>query len=168
MMTISAALAQIKILKDRCTLAVKEATKYVARPETLKDPLETSGGSTVFVASKLQSAADMRERIIRIRTKIQESNIQQKVTVGGVTRTVAEWLTWKRDISTDEFGEISELRRGIDGARARRTTTGVDATNATVSLDEKVLAERNDRLVTIFGELDGALSQHNATTTIDV
>lgn len=169
MKTITHGLAEIKTLLARIVKKQQSIMPYLARPDDKKDPLEAEGGSAKFVAEALQSIKDMGERIIKIRTAIQRANLTHTITVNGEARQVAEWLAWKRDVKPLEEAVMAALKAGVANTR-RPFVPGqkLEAINIATAIKEVELAQMDDHLTTTIGELDGALSLHNATAQIDI
>lgn len=177
-MTITEALAEIKTIGKRLEKKRQGILQYVVRDARVKDPLEKDGGSTTFVQQERQGIADLEGRIITIRTAIQEANLATNITVGDQTKTIAEWLTWRREVSTGSRQFLTTLNQSIQAVRAKlQTTTGARLINAAseataqpgevvVHVDEKELAGSIEGMEQILGDLDGKLSLLNATTVL--
>ncbi len=178
MMTITEALAEIKTLGKRITAKRQFIGQYLARQEALKDPLVNEGGSPETLKRERQAISDLETRIVKIRTTIQSSNLMSMLTVGNSTRTVAEWLTWRKEIAPGTQGFLRQLSSSIEGARKQALAKGISvvtvAANAQapsdliVNIDEKQLGADIEALETTLGGLDGQLSLKNATTTITI
>jgi len=183
-MTITEALQEIKTIGSRLEKKRASVGPYVARDSRIRDPLEKDGGSEAFISSTRQAMSDLEERVIKIRTAIQRSNLDSSISVGDKTRTVAEWLTWRREISNGHkaflqqiSGALANLRQQIQvqggrfvaGALAVNEGTGPkDPPQMVVNIDERKLLADLESLEQILGTLDGKLSLFNATTTIEV
>lgn len=127
----------------------------------------------------------MESRIVAIRTAIQKSNLETKATVTDKTLSVAEWLTFRREVATGRQTFLNQLNVGIKQMRDKvtrdggRVTSGIASATAIVEaskpsveiiihLDEKALLEEQELLEKTLGDLDGKLSLLNATTVIEV
>lgn len=180
MITITEALAELKTLEKRIEKKRQFILLYSTRYEGLRDPLSKDGGSPKVLAQELQSIDDLTTRHIKIRTEIQKSNHETKITVGDLTRSVAEWLTWRKEVATGEKNFLSSLIRTITQARhtaqtkggsvvsAIATTAESKPTDLVVNIDEGLLGKEDERIEEILGSLDGQLSLRNATTTIEL
>jgi hypothetical protein len=175
--TITEALAEVKTIKARVAKRQETLGQYVIRDARLRDPLEGEGGSVEFVRRERQAIQDLQERVVAIRTAIQHANLTTSVTIQGATRTVTAWLNWRRDVSAEQKGLLTQLATGIARARQQNAAKGGrttdDASTAApgdliVTISERQLAEDSERMEAILGELDGKLSLINATVTIDV
>lgn len=174
--TITEALAEIKTIQKRVEKKRQGMRAYLARQEGVKDPLAADGGSVAFIASERQAVADLNARIVRLRRGIAAANDATSVTINGVTRTVSEWLTWRRDVAPGEQGFLSMLRTELASIRttAKRNSQNVvaseseakQATDIVVNVNESALATEIDALEDTLGQLDGQLSLKNATVMV--
>ena len=172
-MTITEALAELKLIGAKVKKKRQNIAKLAVRWSNEEDPIE--GGSNATVARERQSITDLLERGVRIRSKIQSANLASLVTVGPTTRTVADWLIWRREFAADSLGLLSDLDSQYQNTQKLfRTNPQRDPNDETRVVTpvfnfeiEGVLTEQvehND----ILNSLDGKLSLHNATTTIEV
>ena len=180
--TITEALQEVKTIAARIQKKQDSIAQYVARDSRIRDPLEKSGGSSVFISQERQSIADLRTRLIKIRSAIQRTNLSSQMTVNGITRSVADWLTWRREVSEGEKLFLASLLIGIRklrtdaqkiGGTVSRTAMGdnfsqQDPPNVVVNLDETELMREQESFETTFGDLDGKLSLFNAVTVLEV
>ena len=96
--------------------------------------------------------------------------------IGDDEMTIAEWLTWRREIQ----GEAARFMRNLQEtlARVRQDprnqgrairSDGEAGTNDIIAhIDEAALAKSYDEYMETIGALDGRLSLANATTPIEV
>lgn len=175
--TITEALAELNTIDKRLEKKRAMVQGILARPENLRDPLEKSGGSVQTLAQERQSIHDLEERIVRIRAAIRAANAATTITVLGITRTIDDWLTWRRDVVPDYQQFLQQMRARLDLFRNDATRKGAglksegDDTKAgdlIVHLDERALYEEAENLENILGTLDGQLSLKNATISIDI
>jgi|SRR5208337_773954 len=178
-MTITEALAELKTINKRLLTKRNSTLQFVARDIRAKDPLEREGGSVEFLKRERQGIADLEKRFVLIRTAIQKSNLETLTSIGGHIMSVAEWLTWRREISSGSREYINILQSNIKGLRDKMQKEGRSLVSAdkessggpadvVVHLNEKELIEEIEVFDTLLGELDGRLSLLNATTTIEL
>lgn len=177
-LTITEALAEIKTIGKRIEKKRQFIATVIARQEALHDPLAAQGGSQKAIVEERQSVADLEERVVAIRTAINRANTLTTVTAGGQTRTVAEWLTWRRDVAPSQKAFITNVQQQLGNLRREAQSKGmqivqqVGATpeqkNIVVNIDERALAKEVEDMENTLGTLDGLLSLKNATVTIDV
>lgn len=175
-MTITEALAEIKTINARVLKKIENLNNYILRDSRVVDPLHASGGSGAYVKAEMQSIRDLGERIIRLRALIQLANHGNKLTLSGETRSVADWLTWRREISAGQKAHIDNIIRNIQSNRKTfqksqhdnlsNRPPGVGDGELVVNVDEKWVLGESDRLEKLLGDLDGQLSLFNAKTEV--
>ena len=184
-LTITEALQEIKTLVARIQKKRESVKPYLLRDSRIKDPFEKDGGVEKFIREERQSIGDLEARIISIRTQIQASNLNSSLTIGDCTRSVAEWLTWRREISKGQkdflqviWSSIQATRQQVQQKGGRVVTNGTAPGSAAydqntppeviVGVDEQGLLKEIEGMEETLGVLDGRLSLFNATTTIDI
>ena len=184
-LTITEALQEIKTLVARIQKKRESIKPYVMRDSRVRDPFEKDGGMEKFIREERQSVGDLEARIITIRTQIQASNLGSSLTIGDRTRSVAEWLTWRRELSKGQKEFLQSLWSLIQGNRQQvqqkggRVVANVAASAAItldqntpvevlVNVDEQGLLKEIEGMEETLGVLDGRLSLFNATTTIEI
>lgn len=181
--TITEALQEIKTINKRIEKKRQAISQFVARDARVRDPLEKDGGSEKFIAQERQATSDLENRIVAIRTAIQRSNLDAKLTVCGRTKSVAEWLTWRREISSGNTMFLRSLAAGVAQIRTQIQSKGgkvmgaavavaempgpADPPHVLVNFDERALIEEQETMEQILGDLDGKLSLYNATALIE-
>jgi hypothetical protein len=176
-MTITEALAETKTIKARIDKKHESIYPYLTRDGQVVDPHAADGGSAEFIRRERQAVADLMVRLIAIRTKIQASNLITMITIEGVTRSVSEWLTWRKEIAGVHGSFIRAMFNRVNHERQRAQTAGRTMVKADENPSTKnIITNVNDAEITrelethekILGTLDGKLSLVNATTTIEV
>lgn len=175
-LTITEALAELKTLGKRIEKKQEFVKGQIGRPAVIRDPMEQEGGIAAKVASERQSIGDLSERIIRIRVAIQAMNQATTVTILQRSRTIAEWLTWRKEIAPREQSLLSNIRQTIKATRAEAVKHSAAVVQAGTNnlydvilhVDESQLSKEIDDLENTLGTLDGQLSLVNATTFIDI
>lgn len=176
--TITEALAEIKTIGKRLETKRQFVRNYLWRQDGLKDPLDREGGSVEAIRRERQGILDLEQRLVRIRTAIQRSNNATSLTVEGVDRTVADWLTWRKEVAPNQQAFLKSLAGSVQQMRKEAAQKGmgvvasqalaVAATDIVVNVDERSLATEMETLESILGALDGRLSLANATTVVDI
>ena len=175
--TITEALAELKTIGKRIEKKNQSVLNYLMRSEDKRDPLEKQGGSAQFVAQELQSISDLQERVVSIRRAIQVANESNRITVGKSSRSIADWLVWRREVAPLKNALLTNIRQAIDtqrrqtmqrGASMQAVVSEAKPGDIIVNLDERKLVEDAEDLENTLGTLDGQLSLKNATVTIEV
>jgi hypothetical protein len=174
--TITEALAEIKTISKRITAKREYIGGFLARQEGIKDPLEKDGGCFQMIARERQAIADLETRIIALRRGIQLANDQTSVAINGTTRTINDWLWWKRDVMPSQKSFLSAVRQKLTAIRdtAKRQgaqvvapgNTATALTDFVVNINEAELAAEIEGIELTLGALDGQLSLKNATVQI--
>ncbi|HEX8851189.1 MAG TPA: hypothetical protein VF761_16810 [Gemmatimonadaceae bacterium] len=173
--TITEALAEVKLIGKKIGKKQEFILTYLLRGAMVKDPLEKDGGSETIVAREMQAIRDLEERVVKIRTAIAHANATAQLTIGTTTRTVSEWLTWRRDVAPIEKKLLGDIVARVNAAReqARRATgkltsdaAAAEPSDILVNLSEVEIQTRVEAIEEVLGRLDGLLSLHNARTTI--
>jgi hypothetical protein len=175
--TITEALAELKTIDKRIAKKREFVLTYLLRQEMFKDPLEKDGGSVSAIKRETQSINDLEERKIVIRRAVQQANERNTVAVGRQTRSIADWLVWRREVAPVQQQFLANIRARIEQARteAARKGAGLSGSAETakpndviVNVNEQELAREIEGLEDVLGTLDGQLSLKNATLMIDV
>lgn len=176
MLTITEGLAEIKTIKARIEKKRQGIGPYLVRPAQMRDPMEKDGGVVQWIARELQAIGDMEQRIIAIRVAIQKVNLEKKLEIAGTTRTIAEWLTWRREVQgewakfvRDAQATLARVRQNPQYAgRAMKPEAEAGPQDIIVHVSETDLAKQYDDYMEVMGQLDARLSLTNATTAIEV
>lgn len=178
MITITEALAELKLINSKIEKKKTFVLTYVGRQEGAKDPLEKQGGTQSAIKAEMQAVKDLTERFVRIRSAIATANANTIVEVGGVKRFVADWLTWRRSAAPMEQGFQNALTAALASLRrdaksrgfnvAKQGETPQQMTDVVIEIDEKQLSESIEKTQEILDTLDGKLSLHNATVQVEI
>jgi hypothetical protein len=178
--TLTEALQELKTIDKRITAKRAAILPYLHRDARVKDPLEKNGGSATYISSERQAVKDLMARYVLIRTNIQNVNLASKLTVADQEMTVAEWLTWRRELAEGEKQFLNQMIQAIRLGRATMArnpgSSGkvvsdealANPGDLLVMLDEKELLGQIETIEKILGELDGKLSLFNATVKIEL
>src|SRR5579871_6226322 len=124
-LTITEALAEIKTIGKRMEKKREGVLPYLARQDGIRDPFEKEGGSLSYIAAERQGLRDLGSRIVALREGIQRANDTTTITISGQTRTISQWLTWRREIAPGERDFLSKLRQHINQVREQAKRQGV-------------------------------------------
>lgn len=176
MLTITEALAEIQTIKKRLAKKLEFVQGHLWRMDNHRDPLEKQGGSVSAIDAERQSMADLQERLLDLRTAIAKANATTKVTINSDTRTIEEWLIWKREVAPIIQRDYTNIQTVLANARAQsqRLKAGLSANQSdnpidiTVHIDEQKFSAECENLEKTLGDLDGQLSLKNATVTLNL
>jgi len=176
--TITEGLAELKTINKRIQKKEQYIQQYLIRQEKLKDPLEKDGGSHEVIRRERQALDDLRERTVKLRTAIRGASEMNKIAVCGINRSIADWLTWRREVAQGA-GQFLDLLRGTIATVRKQaaekqlqvrqaTETGAEPDDVIINISESGLAGEIEKHEEILGTLDGQLSLKDATTFITV
>jgi hypothetical protein len=170
--TITEALATLKTIGKRIEAKRHALQEHCAYDSRLKDPMDKAGGSEEFWKRETQAIADLQGRYITIRTSIQRANSSTTLTIRGVTRSIAGWLIWKRDIAPSQLMFMrtvgNSVRSQRDDLRRRSRQESETAPDLAVSFNESEFLAQTEEVEALLADLDGQLSLFNARTEIEV
>ncbi len=175
--TITEALQEIKTITKRLESKRSNILPYLARDARVKDPLEREGGSIEFVKKERQAIHDLEERIVAIRAAIQEANLKVTLTLNDTTRSLMDWLNWRREVAPGHkvflIGMVNGIRNIRNEVQKKGQKMVSDEANAgvgdvVVQVNEKQLFEQQEAMEKLLGDLDGKLSLLNATTVVEI
>lgn len=175
-LTVTEALADVKTTGKRIEKKREFVKGFLCRQDAIRDPLHKEGGSTQAIESERQSITDLEKRIVELRRGIQLANEHETITLNGVTRSIADWLIWRREVAPGHQQFLNNMRATINNVREQAKRQGVSMvspgsapaqpTDIVVNVDERALATEMENLEQTLGSLDGALSLKNATVFI--
>ena len=175
-MTITEALSEINLIKKKLEKKKQNVLVNLVRAKHIKDPLESEGGSKVYASREVQSITDLQKRLVDIKTAIAIANISTELTISGRTKTIFNWLIWKRDVSDDSLKFTRNIHSQIKNSMDQNTrgpTIYKDSTDKTqlvefeYSLDYASALKEEQEIQDIIEKLDGQLSLKNATVVLE-
>jgi len=168
------ALARIELNKKKLAKKRTFVTTYCSRFNFMVDPFEKDGGVETILVRELQAIADLEQSIIDLRRSIAKANDETMVTVGDVTKSIADWLIWKREVVASQNSFVKQLIQRVQQGRTESENKQRQASDdekehyqLIVHVNEKGLHDRAEQLESILGDLDAELSIKNATVTVD-
>src|SRR5574340_615341 len=179
-MKITQALAEIKLAGRKIESSTEFVLKNVKRDDRLRDPFEKEKVTQEqMVNRELQSIEDNEKRIVALRTAINKANIENSITIEGVTKTIAEWIIWRRDILPGIEDRLHKINRQLEVTpsnsavmaellRGRQDAKSQDVINYVFNVSEKNLLEKTQTIQAIAEKLDGMLSLVNANIDITI
>jgi hypothetical protein len=176
--TVTEAMAELKLIAGKVNKKREFVLKNIARIEKLRDPLEKDGGSPEVLAKEMQAVKDLEERFVKIRQAIWRSNLETKIEICGVTRTITEWLAWRREIAQGNATFLANLASSVASARSEarkrgvelreKDTEGASPDDVVIHVNEMEIQKDQESVSDILAKLDGQLSVKNATVAIEI
>lgn len=174
-LTITEALAEIKMLGKRIEKKREFVRTYLVRQEQFKDPLQAQGGSVETLRQERQAIRDLEGRVVQLRHAIRRANEDTTITIDGDSRSISDWLTWRREVAPGQQTFLGTLKSQLQQVRTQAVQKGLNVVadesqaksqDVIVNVDERALATDAEHVEVVLGTLDGQLSLKNATVTI--
>lgn len=175
--TITEALQEVKTIDARIQKKREFIFNFLFRQNNQRDPHEKDGGSAQLISRERQSINDLLERKIAIRNAINVANSTNSITIKDQTRTISEWLVWKRDVAPTLKAVLNETAARLQSMRQDVSRKGLTVTqnapaevtlDVVVNVNEAELAKQIETLEETLSTLDGQFSLKNATISIEV
>lgn len=175
--TVTEALQEVKTIDARIQKKKEFIFNFLFRQNNQRDPHEKDGGSATLIARERQSISDLLERKITIRNAINVVNSENIIVIKEQTRTIAEWLIWKRDVAPILRSVLNETAERLQSMRQEVSRKGLAVTqnapsevtlDVVVNINEAELARQIENLEETLSTLDGQFSLKNATIQIEV
>jgi len=176
-LTVTEALSELNLIKKKVEKKREVVLNSLIRPKHLKDKLESSGGSRDFIKAELQSVSDLLARYLKLKGAIADANIKNTIQVNGTTKSIYDWLNWKRDMSNSDLHFNNSVHQSVQkhfDSIAKQPQVFKDDDGKTHLLEYEANVEYGDfvKLAEMTQEtlerLDGQLSLKNATILLDV
>lgn len=174
MITITEALAEINLIKKKIEDGETGIKVMLVRASHVPDFYQDHGGAAVMIQRTQQALKDMRTRLLSLRSGISRANIENQITINGESKSIFDWLTWKRELyqplERALKDHIQTLKASAD-KEASRPEVWKDQEGRTQlvsyirNADLKTIEDEYNRIVDVYGKLDGQLSLKNATIT---
>lgn len=177
MLTITEALAEVNLLKKKIADKENYSFQMVSRASHVDDPFAKQGGSAEALRKEKQAIKDLRDRLVKIRSAISKANTETKVEINQESKTIFDWLTWKREIYKEQKSYLEGLfRLASEVTQKSQNRPEVYKNEAgdpvlvkyIKNIDEGSLKEELEKIDEIYHKLDGQLSLKNAITTIEI
>lgn len=175
--TITEALAEVKLIEKKLIKKRELVLANLTRFAHMKDPMEADGGTAAFVEREHQAMRDLQTRLEKIRCSIADANLKTEVTVGETTKSMFEWLTWKREVAPGYLNFLKQAhlstKSAIDNQNSRPGV--VTDSEGKQKLAELILnvnyldyIRQAEKANDLLEQLDGQLSLKNATVLINI
>jgi hypothetical protein len=175
-LTITEALSELNLIKKKVDNKRKVVAGSLLKAKHEKDAYESVGGIKQFITNELQSIDDLDSRYLKIKGSIAKANIDNSITVNGFTKTIHDWLNWKRDLSDIQKkfvfnlysfpkGELERLSKQPQVYKDEKQEARLVEFES--NIDYPSFLKKSEELNDTFDRLDGQLSLKNATIVID-
>ncbi|RAL25604.1 hypothetical protein [Thermoflavimicrobium daqui] len=180
-MLIQQGLSELKLIKKRMDKIQSELAEYSAWSSKKKHPWGIKGANQEYsvkhaekeVQAKIQAYHDLANRFFRIKTAIDRTNLETKITVAGRTFTLHEALIYKNHLIEMNqnlvFACDQAIRRAeaeVERFNSRKEKDLVDSADLLYLFPKQEIEKVNDFNIEFMEKVDAALQIANATTEI--
>ena len=157
-MKIIEALKEIKLIEKKIEENGKLVFKYSSQPDNIKLPFETEEQQKKEIRNLDQSTKDLIENMIILNKRISITNLKVQVEINGETRSIQEWILYRRKIYTLYMNFYENMKVG-------RFTVEKDVKINTF-FDERSKVDSIRRIEDTYHHIDRRLEVINATTDL--
>lgn len=175
--TITEALSEINLIKKKIESAQQTVLSVLNKPKHLDDAFKSDGGSPKLIERQVQSMNDNFSRLEKIRSAVSQANLDTSITVGETTKTIFDWLTWKREVAESHLtfakNVYTQAKVELDRvARVPQVYKDEEGKTHLLEIESNVdlgtWLKKQEVLTETLEKLDGQLSLKNATVLVDI
>ncbi len=122
--TITEALAEIKTIAKRVEKKRLFVQQNLGRQDGIRDPHQANGGSQALLAQERQAIGDLGTRVVQLRRGIAGANVANSISINGETRSIQDWLTWRREIAPGHRQWLGALSAQLAQMRSQAVKQG--------------------------------------------
>ena len=175
--TITEALSEINLVKKKISAKQAKIQSALVQAEHIADPFLSEGGSEAMIKAESQGIYDLNYRLAKIRAEISHANLTHKISLGEDSRSIHDWLIWKREIATGQIRFTKEVHEAIKNHNKsssdrpqvyKDSEEKVQLVKYKINVDYADWLKREAELNEKLEKLDGQLSLKNATIVIEI
>lgn len=178
-MLIQQGLSELKLIRKRMNKIQEELAEYSAWSSKKKHPWGIKGANQEYsvkqaekeVQSKIQSYHDLAKRFFQIKSAIDRTNLETKITVAGKTFTLHEALLYKnhliemnQDLVDACNSAIRKAEVDVDRYNSKKERDSVDNADILYLFPRQEIDKVNQFNIEFMEQVDAALQIANATT----
>lgn len=165
------ALKELPLIEKKVARNVEKLREYASAVDNGKVDLKfsTEALQRKEIESLLQSSNDLANRADKLRRAIALTNANTNVTIKGETRTILEWISFRRNTFQLRLSALQALSDTASTQQMRNTPVDPAVGIRVVRFyDEKNKNEKIEDLHNLYDAVDSTLEIVNATTDIVV
>jgi seryl-tRNA synthetase len=130
-----------------------------------------------YLRSEIQSIEDLRKKWVKIRSAIAKANTDNTITIGSTTKSINEWLNWKREVAQEEskfaVSVHVRIKNAMDESVQKPQVVKDDSGQVKIckllaNLEYPEFLKKSQEVDEILETLDGKLSLKNATIMVEI
>ncbi|TCS96808.1 hypothetical protein [Hazenella coriacea] len=180
-MLIQQGLSELKLIKKRMAKIKEELSTYSAWSSKKKHPWGIKGANQEYtvkqaekeVQAKIQAYHDLSQRFFLIKSAIDRTNLETKVTVAGKTFTLHEALLYKNHLIEMNKNLVDAcdvaIRRAemeVERYNNKKDRDSVDNADLLYLFPRQEIEKVNQFNIEFMEQVDAALQIANATTSL--
>ena len=162
-MTITEALKELKLIMKKLDTNRNRITEYSSGLEKWKPHFETAEKQREEVAKLVQSNEDLVTNYMKMKQRIDKTNLVVTLQFADKTYTIAELILLKRLMGVEL--ERTYLSMNNNSAKTNRIV-GAESSIPVLYYDERLKSEKLNSVQDLLGRVDGRLETINAVTEI--
>ena len=167
-MKIIEGLKQLKVIEKRMEKNRVQITQYASMVSTERPYFDTEEKQKKEVQSFIQSNIDLLHEYLKLKSRIERTNLGVNVEMGGIQYSIADLLIIKRKLAKMITSTYEALNTTAAQSRMRNLSVGSgDRAPVVVRLyDEKAKNTELDKWQDLYSNVDSRLEVINATTDL--
>lgn len=167
-MKIIEGLKQLKVIEKRMEKNRLQITQYASMVNTERPYFDTEEKQKKEVQSFIQSNIDLLHEYLKLKSRIEKTNLGVNVEMGGVQYSISDLLIIKRKLAKMMASTYEALNTTAAQSRMRNLSVGSgDRAPVVVRLyDEKAKNTELDKWQDLYSNVDSRLEVINATTDL--
>lgn len=168
-MKIIEALKELPLIDKKIARNINQIQTYSSEADNghMDLPFGNAEGQKSEVASLLQSTNDLVARSATIRRVLAVTNATIRVQIDGVSRTIAEWISYRTAGFAHQIRALQAQNDKIAQANLNKVQFDVDAgVRIARFYDEKKRNDAISEVEALQGQIDARLEMVNATTDL--
>ena len=166
-MKIIECMKELKLIEKKIQSNAEQIQKYASAVTTERYPFDTEVEQRKAVTSLIQSSQDLMREYLKLKTRLDQTNLATMVMVEGTEDSIANWLIVRRKMGQAMAGTFAALNTR-EGDNRLRNAVPVDNTAPQVITfyDEQ---DKNDMMAywkNVVDRIDPILEVVNATTDL--
>ena len=165
-MKIIEGMKELKLITKKMQKNSQLINEYAALPDNERLHFGTRQNQVNEIKKLLQSNTDLAKNYLKIKKRIEKTNLEVTVEMTGHPYTISELLVLKRTIAQAMVASYNALNDNIARGRVRNTQRGEKAPFIEKYYDEKEKNEGIREWDDLYHNIDSRLEVINATTDL--
>ena len=160
---------RLKVIEKRMQSNMHDITRYSSGIDTEKEAFGSEAGQKKEVSGLIQSNTDLMEEYMKLKLRVDHTNLQTVVNLEGTDRCLTEWLILKRKMARMMEYTFEALNEQTGSMKLRETMRITNTEKQPVLRRYYDEEEKNKKLRVwqdTYNAIDSRLEVINATTPL--